>query len=95
MYYKNKDGALLVYDITQRNTLNVAMARYDDIRQLAGPEMPIVLVGNKVDAEQKRQVLTRDGQDLADELNLSFFEVSSKDNENVAKVRLSCKSLGL
>ena len=44
---------------------------------------PCVLVGNKCDLEADRQVTTREGVDLADELGIPFFETSAKDKLNV------------
>jgi len=44
-----------------------------------------ILIGNKCDWEEKRQVSTEQGQALADELGISFMEVSAKSNINVEK----------
>ena len=44
-----------------------------------------ILIGNKCDWEEKRQVSTERGQQLADELGIPFLEVSAKSNVNVEK----------
>lgn len=48
-----------------------------------GQKFPFVLVGNKCDLIDEREVSTADGQKLADKLGCPFFEVSAKTNENV------------
>lgn len=44
-----------------------------------------ILIGNKCDWEEKRAVMTEEGQALADELGIPFLEVSAKSNINVDK----------
>ena len=52
-------------------------------RNLQGDDIKMMLVGNKIDLSDKRQVSTEDGQKLADELKIGFIETSSKDGTNV------------
>ena len=54
------------------------------IREEANPNVVIYLAGNKIDIpEEERIVKTEDGQKIADEFNLTFFETSAKDGINV------------
>ena len=46
-------------------------------------KVSIILIGNKKDLKNERQVSTEEGQQLAKEYNISFFESSDKTNENV------------
>ena len=48
-YYRGAAGALLVYDITRRETFNHLASWLDDTRQHANPNMTIMLIGNKSD----------------------------------------------
>ncbi len=50
-YYRGAAGALLVYDISSRETFNALANWLTDARSLAGPDIVIVLVGNKKDLE--------------------------------------------
>lgn len=55
-YYRGAAGALLVYDITRRDTFNELTHWISDTRTLASPDIVIILVGNKVDLDKKREV---------------------------------------
>ena len=48
--------------------------------------LPIILVGNKDDLEEYREVTKGDGERLAIRYNLSFFESSVKENVNVEQI---------
>jgi len=61
-YYRGAAGALLVYDITRRDTFNHLTSWLDDARQHANSNMTIMLIGNKCDLEQRRAVTFEEGQ---------------------------------
>ena len=82
-YYKNSVCALVVYDISSRDSFNNVMSRIQDCRNQSPKTIFIVLVGNKCDLEDKRQVTYEEGKDLADKNELLFFESSAKDGINV------------
>ena len=79
---KNADGALLMYDLTKRNTFEAISSWMDDIKKHKGEDFHIVLVGNKSDIE-KREVTKEEGEELAKKYNISFFETSNKTGQNV------------
>ena len=82
-YYKNSVCALVVYDISSRDSFNNVMSWIEDCRNQSPKTIFIVLVGNKCDLEDKRQVTYEEGKDLADKNELLFFESSAKDGINV------------
>ena len=55
-YYRGAAGALLVYDITSRESFNSLKNWLTDARNLASPAIVILLVGNKKDLEEEREV---------------------------------------
>ena len=55
-YYRGAAGALLVYDITSRESFNALSNWLTDARTLASPSIVILLVGNKKDLEDEREV---------------------------------------
>merc|ERR1711981_1167972 len=57
-YYRGAAGALLVYDITRRETFTHLTSWLEESRQHASPNMTIMLIGNKCDDEDKRAVCT-------------------------------------
>lgn len=82
-YYRGALGALLVYDITRRATFDSATKWLREMRQFAGSEMVIMLVGNKSDLHHAREVPEEDGHLLAEQEGLCFMETSALANSNV------------
>ena len=85
-YYKNAVCALVVYDISNKNSFDSAKQWIDDCKSYMTQKVTIVLVGNKCDLEDKRQVTKEEGQELADAYGLLFFETSAKTDVNVKTV---------
>ena len=65
---------------------------FSNVEQHASEGVNKILIGNKCDWEEKRAVSTQQGQDLADELNIPFLEVSAKSNINIEKAFYSLAS---
>ena len=82
-YYKGAHGIILIYDITERKTFESVSNWVKTIRDEADEKVVIVLAANKSDFEEKRQVSKEEGEKLAQDLNLTFFECSAKDNKNI------------
>lgn len=55
----------------------------EDCRKTASDKIVIILVGNKTDLEEKRQVTTEEGEDFAKKNGLQFIETSAKTAQNV------------
>ena len=84
-YYRGSICALLVYDITRRQTFENLIRWLEDMRDNAYSKMIILLVGNKCDLVSEREVSTAEGQEFANKHNLIFFETSAKMKTNVEK----------
>jgi Ras-related protein Rab-1A len=84
-YVAGANGVLLVYDITQRDTFERVRKWIQTVDEMSSGPTVKVLVGNKVDLAAERKVEEKEGQELAKELNIEFFETSAKENINVAK----------
>lgn len=82
-YYRGAAGALLVYDITRRETFNHLASWLEDARQHANPNMTIMLIGNKSDLTHRRAVTTEEGEQFAKEHGLIFLETSARTAHNV------------
>ncbi|GJS60996.1 Ras-related protein RabA6a-like protein [Tanacetum coccineum] len=87
-YYRGALGAMLVYDITRQGTFDNIKKWLHELREFGDRDMVIVLVGNKSDLVDLREVDVEDGQKLAQLENLYFMETSAKDNLNVEDVFL-------
>jgi len=82
-YYRGAAGALLVYDITRRETFNHLARWLDEARANSNQNMAIMLIGNKSDNDARRAVSTKEGEQFAEEHGLSFLETSAKTAANV------------
>jgi len=82
-YYKGAIGALLVYDITRRETFEHINKWLNEVKANGSKDVCCILIGNKKDLEEQRQVKFEEGKDLAEKNNLLFLETSAKTAENV------------
>jgi len=89
-YYRGAAGALLVYDTTSRDSFNTLSNWLNDTRTLASPHIIIILVGNKKDLEEAREVTFLEASNFAQENDLIFLETSAKTGENVEESFLKC-----
>ena len=85
-YQKRAIGALLVYDITRRETFNHIESWLNEVRTHGAKDVVCILVGNKKDLEESRKVKFEEGQSLAKINGLLFLETSAKTAENVNEV---------
>ena len=84
-YYKQADCCLLVYDITNKDSFDSVKNYYvPKIKEYCNQILKVVLLGNKADLEDQRQVTDIEGRDLALENGYIFMESSCADNYNVA-----------
>ncbi|KAK7305804.1 hypothetical protein VNO77_43716 [Canavalia gladiata] len=84
-YYRGAVGALLVYDITKRQTFDNVQRWLRELRDHADSNIVIMMAGNKSDLNHLRAVSTEDAQNLAEKEGLSFLETSALEAFNVEK----------
>lgn len=89
-YYRGAAGALLVYDITSRESYNALNTWLSDARNLASPNIAIILVGNKKDLEEEREVTFLEASRFAQDNELLFLETSALTGDNVEETFLKC-----
>ena len=85
-YYKNSVCALVVYDISSRDSFEHVTSWIEDCKNQSPKTIFMVLVGNKCDLNDKRQVSVEEGKDLAEKNDMLFFETSAKDGINVDEI---------
>ncbi len=88
-YYKGAHGVIMVYDVTKRESFQNLESWLTDIKQYADANVGIILVGNKIDLVDQRQVATEEGQSWASKLSIPFLETSAKQAVNVEDAFLS------
>ncbi|PIK57752.1 putative ras-related protein [Apostichopus japonicus] len=85
-YIRDSTVAVVVYDITNVNSFHQTSKWIDDVRTERGSDVIIMLVGNKTDLADKRQVSIDEGERKAKELNVMFIETSAKAGYNVKQL---------
>ena len=89
-YIRSGDGYIIVFSITSvtsflevnaiKEQLNIVLDSDDNTL------IPIILVGNKCDLEEYRQVQSSDAQRLAEEWKVKYFETSAKNKTNINRI---------
>jgi GTPase SAR1 family protein len=74
---------MVVYDITDIESFNNINSWLIEIEKNANKNVYKILVGNKCDLEEKRQVSYEQGKEFADTYGMKFIETSAKTNQNV------------
>ncbi len=87
-YYKNSACALVVYDISNRESFDNINTWIEDCKSQSPQTIFMVLVGNKNDLEDKRAVTIEEGKELAEKNKMMFFETSAKTGTNVDEIFL-------
>ncbi|KAH8167288.1 hypothetical protein CIB48_g957 [Xylaria polymorpha] len=82
-YIRDSSVAVVVYDISNAKSFQNTKKWIDDVRAERGNDVIIVLVGNKTDLNDKREVTTQQGEEEAKKNNLMFVETSAKLGHNV------------
>ncbi|KAL1936050.1 hypothetical protein VTP01DRAFT_184 [Rhizomucor pusillus] len=82
-YIRDSSVAVVVYDISSRTSFLNTEKWIEDVRAERGNEVIIVLVGNKTDLNDKRQVTIEEGEKKAKDYNVMFIETSAKAGHNV------------
>ena len=85
-YYRAAAGVVVVFDVTNPESFEGAKSWVREVERRGSPSCVIVLVGNKVDLEDKRKVSEETALDFAQEAAIDYFEVSSKHGYNVSDV---------
>lgn len=83
MYYRGAAAALIVYDVSNRESFVGAKAWINELLSVHSPDVLIALVGNKSDLSASRAIDTDTARAYADSNSLLFFETSAKTGQNV------------
>ena len=77
-FFKNADGIILVYDVTNEETFKQIHQWIEDIQKNKLQRTKVFLVGNKIDDEEKRVVQKETAETFAKEQEFEYFETSAK-----------------
>jgi len=84
MYFRGARGGFIVFDVTNRKSFENVSLWLEEVQKHC-ENIPLLLIGNKIDLEDQREVSSEEGEALAKKLGLPFFETSAKTGELVTK----------
>ena len=87
-HIKNVQGIILMYDITNKKSFDSIIDWISDVKEIKGENFPMILVGNKIDLNESREVTEEMGYELAEKIQIEFFETSNKDGTNIQEAGL-------
>ena len=85
-YYKNSVCALVVYDVTNKESFDNVKSWIEDCKSQSPKTILMVLVGNKIDLDSDRAVSYEEGEEFAKVNNMPFFETSAKTGANIENI---------
>ena len=83
IYYRDANGALLVYDITDRQSFDRVKQWVKELKKMKEGDCVLVIIGNKVDLERSRVVSQKEAEDYAATVNAQHFQTSAKLNKGL------------
>mmetsp|Transcript_8547 Transcript_8547/g.18809 ORF Transcript_8547/g.18809 Transcript_8547/m.18809 type:complete len:194 (-) Transcript_8547:1835-2416(-) len=83
MYYRGAAAAIVVYDITKKDSFNGAKSWVKELQRRGDPNVIIALAGNKADLESRRKVEFEEANSYAEENGIFHIETSAKNANNV------------
>merc|ERR1719471_1599048 len=86
LYYRGAHAALIVYDLTNKESFQNAKTWVEEVRKQEGDHVVIGLAGNKSDLAERRAVPTEDGESFASEGGFVFKETSAKTGMNIQDI---------
>ena len=88
-YFRGSEGALMVYDITKKESFDHLNQWFQDLERKCEKDLPKVLIGNKNDLAVARAVQKLEGREYAENLGIPFLETSARKKEDVEKAFLT------
>jgi len=86
-FYRGATATVYTFDLTRRSSFQNILAWKSEVEKVIGDGKPSMLVGNKIDLADSREVGEKEGEALKNEINaLGYFETSAKDDLGVHPV---------
>lgn len=76
-YFQGANGIILVYDVTWRDTFNSLKRWVQDIQMKSSENVMIIVLGNKIDQNEKREVSVQEGREFSNQNGTLFMETSA------------------
>ena len=86
IYYRDADAALLVYDITDKESFSKVRKWVKELRKIVGNDIIIAIAGNKIDLEKQRNVSEEEALSYVTSVHATHFYTSAKLNKGLDDV---------
>ena len=86
---KKAHGIIIIYDITNKSSFDSIPEIIKNVKEEKGNDFPMILIGNKKDLEQDREIKKEEGEDLASKNGIEYFEISNKEGINIQEAGFS------
>ncbi|KAL7668906.1 hypothetical protein ACOME3_009588 [Neoechinorhynchus agilis] len=84
-YYRGANAVVLIYDVTSAKSFHNITNWLSRIEKQAPPRIVKMMLGNKIDMNDKIEVAKENATELAENMHILFFETSARDGTNVSK----------
>lgn len=88
IYYRDSNGAILVYDITDEDSFTKVKNWVKELRKMLGEDVCLCIAGNKTDLEKERAVPIHEAESYAASVNAKHFLTSAKQNRGIEELFL-------
>ncbi|XP_061195920.1 ras-related protein Rab-21-like [Saccostrea echinata] len=88
IYYRDSNGAILVYDITDEDSFQKVKNWVKELRKMLGNEICLCIAGNKIDLEKERHVSVAEAEAYAASVGAKHFHTSAKLNKGIEEMFL-------
>ncbi|XP_066504623.1 ras-related protein Rab-21-like [Hoplias malabaricus] len=89
IYYRESNGAVLLYDITDEDSFQKIKLWVKELRRILGNEVCLCIVGNKTDLDKDRNVSAEEAERYAETVGAQHFQTSAKLNTGISELFLS------
>lgn len=88
IYYRDSNGAILVYDITDEDSFQKVKSWVKELRKMLGNDICLCIAGNKIDMEKERHVAVAEAEAYAASVGARHFHTSAKLNKGIEEMFL-------
>ncbi|KAK3768676.1 hypothetical protein RRG08_065970 [Elysia crispata] len=89
IYYRDSNGAILVYDITDEDSFQKVKSWVKELRRMLGTDVCLCIVGNKIDLEKSRHVTVQEAESYAASVGAKHFHTSAKMGRGIEELFLN------
>ncbi|XP_022527246.1 ras-related protein Rab-21 isoform X2 [Astyanax mexicanus] len=94
IYYRDSNGAILVYDITDEDSFQKVKNWVKELRKMLGNDICLCIVGNKIDLDKERHVSVEEAEGYAESVGAKHYHTSAKLNKGIEELFLDlCKRM--